>query len=176
MSDGAKLQTDYDEEKKVHREPVRGINVVAKREHPDMGRSLMPLADDTPNKSFGCGGKRQLKYCKSKALFNGYLDTFFPYGEILPYWVCEPLERPAPERLNSKVADLVARITFTFRLPVATTLPSENLSTIGPQNRHFMSDTEWIINILLLSRSKSVGRPPLVPGHLIASSTPWFFY
>ncbi|KAJ7023023.1 hypothetical protein C8F04DRAFT_1240388 [Mycena alexandri] len=38
-------------------------------------------------KSFGCGGKRQLRYCKSKALFNGYLDTFFPYGEILPYWI-----------------------------------------------------------------------------------------
>ncbi|KAJ7016318.1 hypothetical protein C8F04DRAFT_1202643 [Mycena alexandri] len=40
-------------------------------------------------KSFGCGGKRQLKYCKSKALLNAYLDTFLPYGEILPYLVCK---------------------------------------------------------------------------------------
>ncbi|KAJ7019083.1 hypothetical protein C8F04DRAFT_1198125 [Mycena alexandri] len=29
----------------VREQPVREINVVAKYEHPDMGRSLMPLAD-----------------------------------------------------------------------------------------------------------------------------------
>ncbi|KAJ7019365.1 hypothetical protein C8F04DRAFT_1197761 [Mycena alexandri] len=58
--------------------PFLFSNTPSKAKSPHMGKVY-------PN-SFGCGGKRQLRYCKSKALFNSYLDTFFPYGELLPYW------------------------------------------------------------------------------------------